>query len=477
MDLAALSIRRPIFIICLFFLVLAIGWISMRRMPVDLFPDVTFPVVVVSTSYRGAAPLEIETLVSKPVEDELSGIAGLKSLHSSSKEGISVVVAEFELGSDIEAAEQQVRDRVSFAKRKLPDDVDEPIIRRVDPADQPIMMIGIEANLSPAKLYDLADEVIKPKIQQVDHVGLVEVRGGRKREIRVELDQKKLENYQLSATLVADRIAQAGENIPAGSVEKGSGLTVYRTLAEFKTLNDIRSVILKFFANEHAVRVADVGEVVDDLEDETSRIFVNGKASLTLQIYKQSGSNTVEVVDAVKKKMEAINREFHDQSAAVTLKVIQDNAKRIRANISDVQDTILIGIILVVLVVLLFLGNFRSTIITGLALPNSLLGAFIFIYWMGFSINIMTLLALTLVVGLLIDDAIVVRENIFRHMEMGKSSHEASLIGTHEVLLAVIATTLSVVAVFGPIAFLQGMVAGQNMVGKQPAVFKNIPFC
>lgn len=458
MNLVELAIKRPIFIVCLFILILGVGYLSLKNMAVDLYPDVTVPVVTIFTSYPGAGPEEVEQLVSKPIEDEISSIAGIKKISSINQENNSVVIAEFTLESDLKYAEQQIRDKVASARRKMPNDVEETIVRSVDLSDQPIMFIAVTADLPPAQLYDLAQEQIRPKIQQVNQVGLVEVLGGRRREILVELDQKKLKEYEISASTVAERIALAGENIPSGTITRGENLLTYRTLAEFRNLEDIGSVILRFFSNERPVRVRDVAEVKEALEEERSRVFVNNEPSLVIQVYRQSGANTVQVVDAVYKKIEQLNHEYSKSDSGIKLQVSRDNARYIRANIYDVKETIFIGCTLVILVVLLFLGNFRSTIITGLALPNSLLGAFIFMSLFGFSINVMTLLALVLVVGLLIDDAIVVRENIFRHIEMGKNPREAAIVGTKEVLLAVIATTLTVVAVFGPIGFLEGVV-------------------
>jgi hydrophobic/amphiphilic exporter-1 (mainly G- bacteria), HAE1 family len=458
MDIVLTAIKRPIFITCIFILILAIGYLSLKKLPVDLFPDVTFPVVVVNTPYKGSAPSEVEQLVSKVIEDELSSLGGVKTIRSVNKEGLSTVVAEFVLGTDIKNAEQQVRDRVANAKRKLPIDIDEFTIRRVDPSDQPVLTVALEGELEDADLFDFADQFVKPKLQQVDQVGLIDILGGRKREIRVDLDQRKLGAYQVSATQVVSRIGAAGENVPAGKVPEGNIDLVYRTLAEFKSLKDIGNVIVNYLSIENPVRVKDLATITDTLEEEKSRVFLNGKKALIFNVFRQSGSNTVAVVEAAKKRVDQINETLAKDTRKLHLQVVSDNSKRINANIMDVKESIYIGIALTILVVLFFLGNLRSTFITSLALPNSLLGAFILMSAFGFSINIMSLLALSLAVGLLIDDAIVVRENIFRHLEMGKSPRDAALEGSKEVMLAVIATTMTVVAVFGPIGFLQGVV-------------------
>jgi len=458
MNIVTTAIKRPIFITCIFFLILAVGAISLLRLPVDLFPDVTFPVVVVTTPYPGAGPREVETLVSRVIEDELSSISGMKTLRSVNKEGASIVIAEFSLKTDVKYAEQQVRDKMLSVKRKLPEEVDDYSVRRVDPADQPILTLSVTGSLKPNELYDYAAEVLKPQLQQVDQVGLVEVLGGRKREIHVELDQNKLKSYGISAQSVAQRISAAGQNIPAGKVSNVNGELVYRTLAEFSNPQEIANTIVNFFSNETSIRVKDLGKIVDTLEDEKARAFLNGERSLNVWIFKQSGTNTISVVNALKKKIAIINQQNLDQKSPYRINPIRDNSKPIKANVDDVFESILIGITLTILVVLFFLGSFRSTLITSIAIPNSLLGAFVLMSLSGFTVNIMTLLALSLAVGLLIDDAIVVRENIFRHLEMGHSPFKAAYEGTKEVTLAVIATTFTVLAVFGPIAFLEGVV-------------------
>ncbi|NBX92426.1 MAG: efflux RND transporter permease subunit [Proteobacteria bacterium] len=458
MNLADLSIKRPIFITCIVLAIIVLGFLSMKKLGVDLFPDVTFPVVTVTTVYPGAGPAEVETLVSKVFEEEISTVSGIKRLSSRNSEGVSVVIAEFNLETDVKYAEQQIRDRVSSAKRKLPTETKEPTIRRIDPADQPIIVLSLSADLPAGKLFDLASEVIRPRFEQINQVGLVSIQGGRKREVRVELDRKKLQSYEISASQVVQAIKATGMNIPAGKVTETSKDIVYRTLGEFRNVDDVAATVVSFIGNDVPVRVGQLGRVVDELEDEKTRSYLNGKKALFLRVYRQSGANTIRVVQEVKKKVEIIQQELLNDPQKPTLQVVQDGSKPIRANVDDVTESIFFGIILTIIVVFYFLGSGRSTLITGLALPNSLLGAFILMAIAGFTINVMTLLALSLSVGLLIDDAIVVRENIFRHIEQGEDPVKAASQGTKEVMLAVIGTTLAVIAVFGPIAFLSGVV-------------------
>lgn len=462
MNLPLLSIKRPVFITCVLLLIVVLGLFSFKKLPVDLFPDVTFPVVTVLTPYPGAGPKEVELLVSKPMEEQIGTIAGLKTLRSTNREGVSVVVAEFNLEVDVKYAEQQVRDKVSSARPKLPDDVEESTIRRIDPSDQPIMMLTLSAKLKPGEHFDLANEVVRPKLEQVNQVGLVEIFGGRKREIQVQLDRTKLSRANLSVTQIATSLNSAGLNIPAGSVsrETSGKDMVFRTVGEFETVQKIRDAAVNFFGNDRPVTLKDLGDVSDTLEDPTTFTYWNGESTLILRVFKQSGANTVAVSEAVLKKIEKINEEIKSQykDAAPELKMVNNQARYISLNVFDVQESILIGILLTILVVYFFLGNMRSTLITGVAIPVSLIGAAGLMLVAGFSINIMSLLAFSLAVGLLIDDAIVVRENIFRHMELGKPARQAALEGTLEVTLAVLAVSFTIIAVFLPIGFLSGVV-------------------
>ncbi|MBF0441999.1 MAG: efflux RND transporter permease subunit [Oligoflexales bacterium] len=458
MNLADLSIKRPVFITCIFAIILIVGGICFRTIGIDLFPNMTFPVVLITTIYPGAGPEEIEMEVSKTIEDEISTLAGIKSVRSSSRESLSIVVAEFTAETDIKYATQQIRDRVSYIRSLLPQDIKEPLIRNIDPDELPIAVVGVGADLSEAELYDLCDEQVKNRLEQVENVGLVEIYGARKREIHVELDRSALKRHEVSASAVSMRIAASGKNIPAGKVVEGGRETVIRSTAEFRSLKDIGETIVSFAGNDVPVQVKDIGRVVDSLEEEKSRAFIDGKRSIFLYVYKQSGTNTVAVFDGIVRALEKLNRELADAPGHPKISVVRDGAKPIRLNVNDVKESISLGIILTIVVVYFFLGSLRSTFITGIALPNSLIGAFILIAAAGFSINVITLLALSLAVGLLIDDAIVVRENIFRHMEMGKTAEKAASDGAKEVMLAVIATTLCIIAVFGPVSFIKGMI-------------------
>jgi HAE1 family hydrophobic/amphiphilic exporter-1 len=458
MNLADLSIKRPTFILALVTVIMVVGAISLSRLGVDQFPDVTFPVVSVLTPYRGAGPQEVETLVSKPMEEELSSISGIKHLSSTNQDGLSIITVEFTLGTDSKYAEQQVRDKVFSARAKLPRDVDEPILRRYDPADQSVLRLAFSADLTPAVIYKLAKDTVKTKLEQVPNVALVQITGGTEREIQVNLDRNKLKAHEVALTSVSQRIAANSQNVPVGKISQGSREVLFRTLGEYRSLDRIRDTAINFFGSDHSVKVSDIGTVVDTTQDVQAYGYFNGKPAVFIDIFRQSGSNTVQVVDNLMKQTTKLNQDFKTLPGAPSLIMVQDLARGIRWNIEDVRTAIFEGILLTILVVYFFLGSFRSTFITSFALPNSLLGAFILMYLMGFTINMVTLLALSLTVGLLIDDAIVVRENIWRHMAMGKPPKQAAIEGTKEVTMAVIATSITVISVFLPVGFLGGTI-------------------
>jgi HAE1 family hydrophobic/amphiphilic exporter-1 len=465
MNWTQLSIKRPVFITCIVVLMLVMGVFSLKKMSVDLFPDVTFPVLFIQATYKGASPTDVEKQIGKPVEDELSSLSGLKKISTTAADGAAIVVMEFAIGTDIKEKEQEVRQRLGNIRRELPVEMEEPIVRRFDPSDQAIVNIALSSDMPADELFDLANEKIKPQFDTITGVGQVDILGGRKREIKVDVDLAKLQDRQMSMLQVVQKIQATSKDVPIGKVDEGKQETSFRATGEFANLEALKSVNVNFIGSDQVVKLNEIANVYSGLEEEkTEATFAakhNGferKSALFIQVFKQSGANTVDVSDLVTAKLDVVNTYLQEKNIKASVYKVRDASRPIRLNIADVRESILIGIVLCVIVVYFFLGSARSTFITGMALPNSLLGGFVIMYMMGFSINIMTLLALSLAVGLLIDDAIVVRENIFRHLEMGKSPTDAAIEGTKEVTMAVIATTLVVIAVFGPIAFLQGIV-------------------
>jgi hydrophobic/amphiphilic exporter-1 (mainly G- bacteria), HAE1 family len=460
MKIAEVSIRNPVLITCIVILMLATGIISLLKLPVDQFPNVEIPYLRVTIIYKGAGPEEMEKLVAKPLEEEIRTIPGVQKIMSFTREGVCTIVTKFPLEINPQYVEQQLRDRTAQARRRMPKDIDEPIIRRHSISDQPMIQFAVRGLTNRQLLYEIAEKRLKPGLEQVDKVSHVLIYGGSKREIQVLLSRNKLSAYELSLRQIASTVEMSGENIPLGKSDDTGDKSkqwIFRSLWEYNTLKDIGEVMVKFYGNDVPVRLGDIAEIVDTTEDRTSYSFVNGQPTVTVDVYRQSGANTVAVAENVKRRLSDISRNLRLDYPGIETVILRDGAKSIRDDIADVRQSILLGIILTIIVVFLFLGNLRSTIITGIAIPNSLIGAFLFVAIAGFTVNLLTLLALSLAVGLLIDDAIVVRENIFRHLKMGKTAEQAALEGTSEVGLAVIATTLAVLSVFGPIGFVGGI--------------------
>ncbi len=458
MNITELSIKRPAFITSLMITIITVGYIAFKKMNVELFPNIDIPIIFVATRYDGAAPSEIESLVTKPLEEEISTVSGIKKLLSRSLKDTSQIIVQLYQNTDIKYAEQQIRDKINQSRPKLPEDVKEPIIRRVDPADQPVLTLILRADLSENKLFDLADNFIRPRIEQTADVGMVEILGARKREIQVLLDQNKLKSREISLSQINRQLSLSGQNVSIGKREIGEKERVFRSASEFNELDQIENTLVNFYSNESPTKVKDLGIVIDTLEDESSRAFLDGKKSLFLTIYRQSDANIIKVVDGVRSQMEKIKKDFATMEGNPEITAVKDASVYIRSNIFDIQEAVIIAIILTVITVLLFLGDIRATIITAISLPITMIGAFIIMYSADFSINIITMLALSLAVGLLVDDAIVVVENIYRKIESGVKPFQASIDSSKEILMAVVAISAVVISVFTPISFLKGTV-------------------
>lgn len=458
MNITEISIKRPAFITSLMITIITVGYIAFKKMNVELFPNIDIPIIFVATRYDGASPSEIESLVTKPLEEEISTVSGIKKLLSRSLKDTSQIIVQLYQNTDIKYAEQQIRDKINQARMKLPEDIKEPVIRRVDPADQPVLTIILKANLSESKLFDLADNFIRPRIEQTADVGMVEILGARKREIQILVDQNKLKARDISLSQINRQLGLSGQNVSIGKRDIGDKERVFRSASEFNEISQIENTLVNFYSNEIPTKISDIGTVVDTLEDETSRAFINGKQSLILTIYRQSDANIIKMVDGVKEQMEKIKKDLSTMDGNPEISAVKDASVYIRGNIFDIQETVIIAIILTVLTVLFFLGNIRATIITAISLPITMIGAFIIMYSADFSINVITMLALSLAVGLLVDDAIVVVENIYRKIEEGMNPIQASIASSREILMAVVAISAVVISVFTPISFLKGVV-------------------
>jgi len=448
------SIKRPVFATMVIMSFMVLGIVSLGRLGIDLFPDVNFPFVNVSIVYPGAGPEEVETLVTRPIEDAVAGINGVKRVISTSTEGFSRVGIELRLEVDPQAATAEVREKVAAIRERLPEQIKDPTIQRFDVAALPIATYAVgSSTLASDVVRRSIEDDLKPLLGQIDGVAAVEVNGGQVRELQVNLDPRRLEALNLPVNEVATKLAADNLDVPGGQVRRDGKAVSLRTQGQYKTAAEIENVILRSSGGS-TVRVKDVGEVVDGFEDRTSTTRLDGVDAVSFSIRKQSGANTVDV----QRKIDAALAKALPSFPQLQIKNVHTDAEMIIENVSDVRMTIIFGGIMAVLVVFVFMRDWRSTLITALALPTSVIATFFFMYAIGFTINMMTLMALSLVIGILIDDAVVVRESIYRHMEHGEDPVTAARNGTSEIGLAVMATTFTILAVFLPVGFMTGIV-------------------
>src|SRR5687767_6532156 len=448
------SIKRPVFATMVIVSFMVLGIVSLGRLGIDLFPEVNFPFVNVLVPYPGAGPEEVETLVTRPIEDAVAGINGVKRVISTSAEGMSMVGIELRLEIDPQAATAEVREKVAAIRSRLPEQIKDPTINRFDVSALPIATYAVgSGTLTSDVTRRMVEDDIKPLLGQIDGVAAIEVNGGQVRELQVNLDPRRLEALSLPITEVAAKLAADNLDVPGGQVRRDGKAVSLRTQGQYKTASEIEHVILRSTGGS-TVRVKDVGEVVDGYMDRISTTRLNGQDAVSFSVRKQSGANTVEV----QQKIDAALARATPMFPQLDIKTVQTDAEGIMENVTDVRGHIIFGGIMAVLVVFVFMRDWRSTAITALALPTSVIATFFFMYAIGFTINMMTLMALSLVIGILIDDAVVVRENIYRHMEHGEDPYTAARNGTSEIGLAVMATTFTILAVFLPVGFMTGIV-------------------
>jgi HAE1 family hydrophobic/amphiphilic exporter-1 len=447
------SIKRPVFASMVILSFMVLGVVSMGRLGIDLFPEVNFPFINIGVVFPGAAPEEVESLVTQKVEDAVAGINGVKRVISTSTEGFSRVGVELRLEVDPQAAAAEVREKVAAIRGELPPDIEDPTIQRFDVAALPVMVYAVGSTQPSDRVRRQVDEELKPLLEQIDGVAAVEINGGQIREIQVNLDPRRLEALGMPITEVAAKLAAENLDLPGGNVERDGRSVTLRTKGEFSGADEVANVILRSDGGS-TVRVRDVGTVVDGFEERDTTTRLNGADAVSFSVRKQSGANTVEITDRVEAVLARVGPSFPD----LQIRPVHNDADFIKENVRDVRSHIFFGGIMAVLVIFLFMRDWRSTLITALALPTSVVATFFFMYIAGFTFNMMSLMALSLVIGILIDDAVVVRENIFRHMEMGKDPMQAARDGTNEIGLAVMATTFTILAVFLPVGFMTGIV-------------------
>ncbi|MFW2176930.1 MULTISPECIES: efflux RND transporter permease subunit [unclassified Moraxella] len=459
MWLTRISINNPVFATMLMLALMVVGLLATQRMQIEEFPDVDFPFVVVSTVYAGASPEVVESDITKKIEDQVNTIAGVKEVTSISQQGLSQVIVQFDLNVSSDVAAQNVRDKLAMVTPTLRDEVQDPVVAQYNPADTPVVSVTFQSDrLSMRELSTYLDNTVSKQLQTVTGVGRVDMLGDQQRQIRIVLNPTQMNAYRVSVNQIINALRSENVELPVGTLNNQNQEMVVQINGLVKSPNEFNQLIVaqnRGATGSVPVYLSQVAQVVDGQVPLESIALQNGKPAIAMDIVKTSDANVIDVVDNTKARLEEIKATL---PTGVTMTVVADSAKSIRGSLNNVVRTLIEGAILAVFIVWLFLGSWRSTIITGLTLPISLLGTLAVIWTLGFSINMMTLLALALCIGLLIDDAIVVRENIVRHVAMGKHHRQSALDGTKEIGLAVLATTLVIVAVFLPVAFMGGII-------------------
>jgi hydrophobe/amphiphile efflux-1 (HAE1) family protein len=453
--LAALCVKRPIFATVLILVVFVVGIAGYAQLGVDRYPNIDLPIVVIVTNEPGASPEDVETEITDKIEEAVNTISGIDELRSITTEGASQVVVTFVLEKDVDVGSQEVRDRLNTVLRDLPKDIDPPVVQKLDPAAQPILYYAVRSEgHSLRETTELGDKRLRRALESIDGVGQVQLLGGRKRQINVVLDPLRLRSAGVTVVDVQRAIAAQNLTTPGGRVDTGPGELTVRVHGRVTDPAQIGDLVVRTQAG-HPLLVRDVGEVVDGEEDAESAALLDGQPTVLLTVLKQSGSNTVQVADSVKERVADLSKEL---PAGFRMDLVRDESSVIRTSVDSVREHLVLGALFAAVVVFLFLGNLRSTIIAAIAIPTSIIGTFAAMWWAGYTLNTITLLALALAVGIVIDDAIVVMENIFRHIE---EKHErpvvAAVLATKEIGLAVMATTLSLIAVFLPMAFMHNI--------------------
>ncbi len=455
MKITDLSVKRPVLTTMMILTVLVLGAASYLRLGIDLMPDVEFPFVMVQTTLRGAGPEEMESSVTKPIEEAVNTISGIEDINSTSFEGLSLVILKFALEKDGDVAAQEVRDKVNSVLAQLPQGTDPPVIGKFDIGAQSVLNVVVYGDRDLIDLTRIAKKSIKENIETVSGVGAVDIVGGREREIHIVVNPLKLAALNLPINKVRDAIVQQNIEIPGGKVEQKDREFVLRTLGRINDARDFGAIVVATIDGS-PVRVSDIGRVEDTGERMGTASFYNGRPSVTAVVKKQSGTNTVAVVENIKARLGEIRGSLPPD---VRTTIIGDQSVFIKDSVNSVTEHLVLGALFAALMVLLFLGDFRSTIISALAIPTSLIGTFVFMQAAGFTINIMTLLGLTIAVGIVVDDAIVMLENIYRHMEERKMSPvKAALDGSREIGFAVVAMSAALLVIFVPLAYMGGII-------------------
>ncbi|MDD4687234.1 MAG: efflux RND transporter permease subunit [Candidatus Cloacimonetes bacterium] len=452
MKISQVAVGRPVLTIMVSLIVVILGAVALSRLPIDLMPDVTSPTISISTSYSKASPLTMEELVTRPIEEAVAAVPGVQEISSRSTEGNSNVQVSFNWGTDLEAASNDIRDRLDRIISRLPSDANRPSLRKFDMAATPVIMMGVTSNLEALELRRILEEQVSYRLERVNGVASVNIWGGRTREIHINIDPLKMNALKISPDQIISRIRAANINQPTGNIYKGNHQITVRVPGIFENLQELKdTVILRRGGSE--ITLKDVAEVEDTASKETSIVRINGIPGIQISVNKQSGTNTVKVVKGILEEVEQINKSIPQ----IEIVPLMDSSVFIKQSINNVSLSALLGGILAVLILLFFLRNLKSTAVISTAIPISIMATFGLLYLNGFTLNLMTIGALALGVGQLLDNSIVVMENIFRHKEMGKTSRQSAIDGAEEVGSPILASTLTSIVVFLPLLFMRGM--------------------
>ncbi|MFC2157673.1 efflux RND transporter permease subunit [Acidobacteriota bacterium] len=456
MRITNLSIKRPVTTFMFFLAIILLGVVSLRELSVDLLPDISYPRLSVVTQYSGVAPEEIETLVTMPLESAVSRVPGLRRVESVSKEGVSYMSLEFAWGTDMDFALLHTREKLDGAQSLLPEDVEEPTIIPLDPQSKPILILSVSGDRSLLELKEFSEELIKPRLEQIEGIGSAEIAGGVEREIQVEVDPKLLSLYSLTIAQISQRIDAFNRNLQGGTIRKGRFKYALRVVGEFEMVSEIGEISIKTTPERGVVRLKDVARIEDSIKEREGMTRLDGKESIGILVRKEAGANTVKVSQLAREVL----AEMEAENSQVEIRIVKEQAKYIQNAISSVVNSIILGGILAFMVLLIFLQDLKTPVIIGAVIPISIIATFNLLFFRDITLNIMSLGGLALGVGMLVDNSIVVSESIFRHKSLGKKISEAAYIGTKEVGMAVTASTLTTISVFLPVIYVHG-VAGQ----------------
>ena len=463
MSIPRLAIHRPVTMFMISFVIVLLGGISLTRLPVDLMPDTEFPSITVRVNYAGVGPLEMEELVTRPIEQAVSAVAGLERVESTSSEGNANVRLNFAWGTDLSEAADDVRTRIDRVRGRLPEDADPPTIFKFDSTAMPIMGIGVEGDYDAVTLRELAQNDLSPRLERVAGVAAVTIDGGLRRQIRVDLSREKITALNLSPDRVVQILRTENQNIPLGEVNDANRTLLLRSPGQFTNLDEIRNLVV-LTREGVPVYLKDIAHVRDSTEDRRQITRINGRPGIRMRVTKQSGTNTVQIAAGVRAEIDRINRDV----SGMRLQILDDQSVFIDRAIHSVQEHAMIGSLLVIAIIFLFLRDVKSTLIICTSIPISVIGTFALLYFGGYTLNTLTFGGLALGIGMIVDAAIVVLENTYRHLEMGKDRMTAAIDGSEEVWSAILASTLTHIAVFVPMLFLTGI--SSIMFGQLAAV-------